>query len=232
MNLLSARDISFTYKRGVYALRTINIEISKGDIIGLVGPIGAGKTTLMRILSGVYTANSGAIVRQDRNPISYLPASQGLSELLTVRENLTMWRLAYGISTSRVQTVIEQMHLKNLLNKQVSQLSSGMKQKAAIAVSCLLESGIYIFDEPFVNMDYDHCKIACDILTENKEDKGILISSHNLDYIDEICNKIIFLKKGNVAKVLDKYTYTGASNLKRMYDSIINGGASYGSLAI
>lgn len=223
-NILDVKNVSFSFRHGEEIIHSVNLAIKKGDVIGLVGPIGAGKTTLLRIISGLYIGNSGTVEwAVGKKNISYLPASQGLSEMLSVQDNINIWKKAYDVTPERVSALITTFGMEKLLKKTVSKLSSGMKQKTAAAIACLIREGLFIFDEPFTNMDYEHCQIVKNELMQNSSNKGIIVSSHNLDYIDEMCNKIIFIKNGRVIKTVEDYKCSGDRQLKTLYDATMKG---------
>lgn len=220
--LVLLSEVNFAYNSKNNALSGISLEINKGDIVGLAGPIGAGKTTLLRVMSGIYKTTSGKIIRNTQN-ISYLPSSRGLVEMLTVQENLNIWKCAYNVQDSHMVEVVNQLKLNSILHKTVSQLSSGMKQKTAIALSLLITQGLYLWDEPFVNMDFDTCLLVCELLKKKQMDNGMLLSSHNLEYLEQICNKLVFINKGSIVKTVEDYHPSKAADIKQLYIGSIKG---------
>lgn len=222
--LVSLKGVDFAYTSGNKVLSGINININKGDLVGLIGPIGAGKTTLLRIMAGVYKTHIGKVMR-NKSSISYLPSSRGLVEMLTVKENLNIWRCAYNVKKTYMSEVIEKLKLKTILDKKVLCLSSGMKQKVAIAVSFLMQQGFYLLDEPFVNLDFDTCELICDMLKKNLSmgNNGFIVSSHNLEYLEQICNRLIFLNKGRIVKTVDEYSSSSFEQIKQLYIESIKG---------
>lgn len=197
MNLIEVVKISKSYYSAKPALQNISFDLTSGDRVGIVGPIGAGKTTLLRILAGILKPTSGQITNILKRPnIGYLPANLGLMEELSVQENLEFWAKTYHCQKESVQIIANRLKIENILNKRVCELSSGLKMKVAFAAAVIGTPEFLILDEPFVNLDIENCLLLCDFLQNYPINACIVISSHNPDYMEKLCNLVLFLKDG------------------------------------
>ena len=108
MDIINCNRIEKTYKNGKEALRDIEMCIRQGERVGLIGPMGAGKTTLLRVLAGALDSTSGILqIGVEKKETAYMPASNGLIRTLTVRDNIKIWRNAFGASSENVDYIIE-----------------------------------------------------------------------------------------------------------------------------
>ena len=191
-------------------LKGISFTVEKGDIFGYLGPNGAGKTTTIRILLGLFQANSGKlnILGQDinlsetRRKIGFVLDSDGLYESMTAEENMIYYSQIYGLSktSERIHKLLSMMDLEDRSRDKVGTYSRGMRQRLALARSLVHDPEVLILDEPTAGVDpsgqIEIRQIMLDIV--HKENKTILLSSHNLDEVQRICNRIALIDRGEI----------------------------------
>jgi ABC-2 type transport system ATP-binding protein len=191
-------------------LKGISFTVERGDIFGYLGPNGAGKTTTIRILLGLFQANSGKldILGQDinlsetRRKIGFVLDSDGLYENMTAEENMIYYSQIYGLSKTgeRIRKLLSMMDLEDRSRDKVGTYSRGMRQRLALARSLVHDPEVLILDEPTSGVDpsgqIEIRQIMLDIV--HKENKTILLSSHNLDEVQRICNRIALIDRGEI----------------------------------
>lgn len=220
MNVIEIKEVKKSYrKRGsketIEAVKGISFRIKKGEIVGLLGPNGAGKTTLIKMMCGLLIPNSGTIrindvdIRHKRlralEHISVvLEGNRNLYWRMTVKENLEYFAGNRGFSKKQIvdkmQRLLERFNLKHKENELVNSLSRGMQQKVAIAVALLADTDVIFLDEPTLGLDietsYEIRKLLKEIAEE--EQKTILISSHDMPVVQEVCERVIIINHGQV----------------------------------
>ena len=217
MNAIDVRALKKSYGE-VHALRGIDLSIdATGQIIGLLGPNGAGKTTLVEILEGLRTASSGSVAVLGLDPAhapGALRARLGVQLQttafmleLTVLETLRLYAALYPkpvVSASRridsrLGAVLERVDLESKAKAAVRTLSGGQKQRLALAMAMLHDPDLYILDEPTSGLDPLARRQIHDILLALKRDgKTILLSSHYLDEIEALADRVIILSAGHI----------------------------------
>jgi ABC-2 type transport system ATP-binding protein len=191
-------------------LKGISFDVEKRDIFGYLGPNGAGKTTTIRILLGLLQADSGSLnilgrdinLSETRKKIGFVLDTDGLYENMTAEENLTFYSQIYGLSEAEVKfdKLLSMVDLKGREKDRVSTYSRGMRQRLALARAMVHEPEVLIMDEPTAGVDpsgqIEMRQIMLDIA--RKENKTIFLSSHNLDEVQRICNRIALIDRGEI----------------------------------
>ena len=179
-------------------LKDINFALNKGEIVGLVGRNGVGKSTLMKILVQNNQPTSGNIISSDN--VGYLIEEPKLFLSKTGLENLKYLSNLYGVdyNQERFGSLIQELDLSQSINKKVKTYSLGTKQKLALLLTLVTEPDILILDEPTNGLDIESSQIVLAVLKNLAlhENVGILISSHKLEDIEEICERVLFLENG------------------------------------
>ncbi|MFW9895924.1 MAG: ABC transporter ATP-binding protein [Candidatus Thorarchaeota archaeon] len=195
----------------IQALNNINLKIKKGEIFGLLGPNGAGKTTMVSILVTLLQPTSGYAMILGHNLLKepwYVRENVGVmfgSEMiyhrLTGYKNLKFFCKLYGINNYRekINELTELFNIKNWLKEYVGNYSKGMKLKLALTRVLLIDPKILFLDEPMLGLDPKSVKDVIEIL--KSLNKTILLTSHQMDIVQRICDKIAFLKQGTIVKV-------------------------------
>ena len=194
-------------------LKELNFEIKEGELVGLIGLNGAGKSTTIQEIIGLLTPYSGQIeldgltLQQDlegyRRKIGFIPETPSLYEELTLREHIEVTALAYGISVDlafkRAEKLLETFRLSDKLDWFPVNFSKGMKQKVMIICAFLVEPSLYIVDEPFMGLDPLAIQDLIDLMMEMKKTGSlILMSTHILATAEKFCDKFIVLHEGQV----------------------------------
>ena len=174
--------VSLSYERGKEALQGITFSMESGTNLGLIGPIGSGKTTLLRILAGILEAD-GRIEMAASEPAGYMPASGGLINELTVRENLDIWCRAFHTSKTEFDMLLKILGISRIIDQKTGTLSSGLKKLVLFACTVVGKSSVILLDEPFVHLDIESCMKVQKVITEYLAESTVIISSHNLEYL-------------------------------------------------
>ncbi|GIZ14317.1 gliding motility-associated ABC transporter ATP-binding subunit GldA [Capnocytophaga catalasegens] len=194
------------------AVNSISFSLKKGEVTGFLGPNGAGKTTTMKMLTGALFPTDGAIQILDfdiekqlieaQRHIGYLPEHNPLYLEMYVREYLQFSADIYKVKKERIQQVIELTKLVAESHKKISQLSKGYRQRVGLASALLHNPDILILDEPTTGLDPNQILEIRQIIKNLGKEKTILLSSHIMQEIQAMCDRVIILHKGNI--VLDK----------------------------
>ena len=218
-NILTITNLRKEYEE-VIALDDINLEIEKGSIFGLLGPNGAGKTSLIRILTGITLPDSGSFILnhtegKDFDTISrmtgYLPEERGLYPDMRIDEQLEFLGLIKGLSSKEANEKIleysEKLGIFDYFNKKAQECSKGMQQMAQFVATIFFEPNLIILDEPFTGLDpINTNKMKHEIQRLQKLGKTIIFSTHRMEQVEEICEKIALINKGKIileGKIID-----------------------------
>jgi len=196
------------------AVDDISFSVSEGEIFGLLGPNGAGKTTLIRMITGIFYPDSGSITFQgkpfdpihDVRHIGYMPEERGLYKKMKIGEHALYLAQLKGLSRTdalhQVKQWFERLEMQSWWNKKVEDLSKGMSQKLQFVSTVLHEPKLIILDEPFSGLDPVNSNLIKDEIHRlAKNGSTILFSTHRMEQVEEICEKIILVNKGE--KILD-----------------------------
>lgn len=209
--MIQVRNISKSYS-GIEALSDISFSLKKGEVVGLLGLNGAGKSTLMKILSGIMIPDKGEVFILDkdirksslqvRQHIGYLSEDNPLYEDMYVSEYISYIAKLFRADKQKVSEVIEQVGLKDEYHKKISTLSKGNRQRVGIAQVLVHNPDLIILDEPTVGLDPNQRESLNKLFAELGKDKTILLSTHILQDVREICSRIMVINKGRI--VLDE----------------------------
>ena len=204
MHTLELHNVNSGYNKKT-VLYDVNLTIQEPSIYVVLGPNGAGKTTLFRTIAGILEPYSGEVVfdgenvtssRDVRKRINYLSHYNAIPEEMTVYDALTFYANMQGGS---VDEVLALLHLQELRNKKVSDLSQGQKKRVSVVKVFLRERDLYLMDEPTSNLDPGYSKEIRDILLKLSKDKIVLYSTHNLYEASDIGTNLILIKDGTIA---------------------------------
>lgn len=191
-------------------MKGISFKVNIGDIFGYLGPNGAGKTTTIRIMLGLLKADSGNldVLGQDiessetRRKIGFVLDLDGLYDGMTARENLIFYSRIYGMAMAegRINELFDMVELSGRGDDRVHTYSTGMRQRLALARSMVHDPEILVLDEPTSGVDPSGQIQIRKILLNmaHKENKTIFLSSHNLDEVQRICNRIAIIDRGEI----------------------------------
>ncbi len=195
---------------GQKAIDNISFKIDKAEIVGFLGPNGAGKSTTMKIITGYLEADSGdAFVSglnvqsdklQAKKKIGYLPESNPLYYEMYVREYLEFIANVHQINNikKRIEEVITLTGLTIESKKKIGQLSKGYKQRVGLAAALIHDPEVLILDEPTSGLDPNQIVEIRDVIKNLGKNKTVLFSSHILQEVEAICDRVIIINKGNI----------------------------------
>tara|TARA_B100001287_G_scaffold275443_1_gene283059 strand:- start:5945 stop:6865 length:921 start_codon:yes stop_codon:yes gene_type:complete len=207
--MIEISHVSKSFRRKA-VLNNVSLNIPSGQITGLLGPNGAGKTTLIRLMNlmhfpdeGFLKFNGQLLKKNHLKNIGYLPEERGLYPDLTVQEQLTFFAKLRGLSNtdaaSSANYWIEKLEMKAWRDKDVESLSKGMAQKVQFAVAVVHDPEFLILDEPLTGFDPINIDLIKKLLFEFRgAGKTILLSTHNMQRVQDMCSHIILLNKGEV----------------------------------
>lgn len=199
----------------ITAVNDVSFQVRKGEIIGLLGPNGAGKTSTIKLICGLLFPDEGEVnvfgrnIQQHRSKTvghisAVLEGNRNLYWRLTVQENMEYFAGNRGIPrkaiSSKIDELLDRFELTDKRNELVYSLSRGMQQKLAIAVALLADTDIILLDEPTLGLDVEISYEVRKLLKEIAEDENrtIIISSHDMPVIEELCERVIIINNGQV----------------------------------
>ena len=199
----------------ILAVNNINFSIEKNKTLGLLGPNGCGKTTSIGMMLGLITPSKGEVKIDNRkmnekNRISLLSMMNfaspyiELPKKLTVFQNLNVYARLYGVENIkyRIDEMINDLSLKDFLNKKTGELSSGQKNRVSLAKSLINKPKLLFLDEPTASLDPDVGDFVREYLEnyKSKNELTMLLASHNMKEVERLCDNIVMMKKGEVVE--------------------------------
>ena len=233
MGIIECKNVSKAFGEKV-ALDNVSVDIPKGQIFGLLGPNGAGKTTLIRIINRITIPNSGTVLfdgrpitQDDVEKIGYLPEERGLYRKMKVGEQAMYFAQLKGMSYREAQDELKKWFVRfgieSWWNKKVEELSKGMAQKIQFITTVVHKPKLLILDEPFSGFDPVNAQVIREeILRLKEEGATIILSTHNMESVEELCDSIALINKshvviaGGVDEIRRKY---GNNNVELIYTS-------------
>ncbi|MHA1695855.1 MAG: ABC transporter ATP-binding protein [Candidatus Helarchaeota archaeon] len=217
---ISLKDIKFTYKNGIHALDDITFNVEAGDFIGIIGPNGTGKSTLLRILDGILKPQVGTILIQGielnkyklndlAKVIGYIPQNSVSIFPTTVFDTVLLGRKPYiewGSPTKKdikiTSEILYKLGLEEIAMRNITELSGGQLQKVLIARTLAQQPDIILLDEPTSNLDINHQLEVLNLLRqETKKNITVIIAIHDLNLAIKFCNKFIILNNGKIEAI-------------------------------
>ena len=234
---VSLRSVTKRY-RDFEALKSLDLEVRSGEILGIIGPNGAGKTTTLKMIVGLLTPTSGIVevmgldMARDgtriKRSIGYLPEESPLYENMSARDYLMffseLYRIPGALAKERIDMLLDSLKLANR-DKQTGELSKGMRRKVAIARTLLHDPTLLVLDEPNSGLDPLTSFFIIEYLKKlNSQGKTIILSAHNLFHVEYICDRVAILKDGELV-VCDTIESMRESIGKREYEILFKANA-------
>lgn len=206
--MLEIKNVSKSFGK-VKALDNVSFNVEKGDLFGLIGQNGAGKSTLFRCIMDFFDEYEGEILYDGNlmkslplEKIGFLPEERSLSPKKTIEEEIRYFarlNLMKGLDKKTLQKYFDKFEIKGKLNDKIKDLSKGNQQKVQLLASLIYKPDFLILDEPFSGLDPYNIRLLQDIIKEvNELGTTIIFSSHNMENIEDMCNKLVMLKDGKV----------------------------------
>jgi ABC-2 type transport system ATP-binding protein len=211
--MISVRGLKKYYGE-TKAVNGVDFDIKKGEIVGLLGPNGAGKTTTLRILTGYLTPTEGDVNIDNMNVIDnlsgikkiigYLPESAPLYGDMAVYDYLEFIASIQEVKSSeispRIHYVSDKCGLNSVMDKKISELSKGYKQRVGLAHAIIHDPAILILDEPTSGLDPNQIIEIRELIKELGREKTVILSTHILSEVEATCSRVIIINKGNIVK--------------------------------
>ncbi len=208
---ISVSNLSKSYGSQI-AVNAINFSINNGEIVGFLGPNGAGKSTTMKILAGFISSSSGKAMLNDtiisvdslesKRQVGYLPEHNPLYLEMYIVEYLTFVGSLYGMAgqllKKRMEEVINLVGLNLEKHKKIEQLSKGFRQRVGLAQALLHDPEVLILDEPTTGLDPNQLVEIRNLIKEIGKSKTIILSTHIMQEVEAICDRVIIINKGNI----------------------------------
>jgi len=200
-HLISMKNIEKKFGQQT-VLSDVNFNVDKGEIFGLLGPSGAGKTTIINILTNQLKEDSGSKeVKAQPNEMGIMLDIGGLYPHLNCLENLNLYATIYGLPKTKPMEVLETVGLADSAKKTVSKLSRGMTQRLALARAILYEPKLLFLDEPTSALDPGTSKGVCRLLQQLRDQGAtIFLTTHNMDEALKLCDRIALLYDGKIVE--------------------------------
>jgi len=228
-------------------IKDLNFELEKGEIVGLIGLNGAGKSTTIKHMLGLINPMEGKLsisnirINEDienyRRKLSYIPESPVIYDELTLEEHIEMTAMAYQLSREeamrRAKPLLKVFRLENELKVFPSHFSKGMKQKVMIICAFIVDPELYIIDEPFLGLDPLGIQSMLDLMVEKRnENRTVLMSTHILATAERYCDRFIILHKGEIVafgnlEELREQTGLKDKTLDDIYIHVTQGSSAY-----
>lgn len=213
--MLNVKNVNKIYQQGE-GINNVSFQLAPGTIMGVLGANGAGKTTLLRCIAGLLRPSSGSIKIKDNLPGSinakiltaYVPDQTYLFPSLTIAEHVQFKAKLFGLPKNEIKThvnkALEAVELTEFADRTSGSLSKGQKQKVMLASAYLQHAELYIFDEPTNGLDIPSKQwLANWIISQKMKGKMVIVSSHSLDFIKEVADSCLLIKKGELKGILN-----------------------------
>ena len=209
---IEVEDLVFRYHL-TEVLHRISFCIESGEVVGLLGPNGAGKSTTLKILAGILTPGEGRVrihgfslpeqAIEAKRIIGYVPESANLYESLTAQEYLELIGRLREIEEKalkqKIITLLEMFDIAKQRSNRLATFSKGMRQKVLISAALLHDPPVLLLDEPLTGLDVSSSLVMKDLLSAlSREGKAVLYSSHVLDVVERVCNRVLIIHQGNL----------------------------------
>ena len=210
--IFELKDISKSFD-GRPILKKISIEMHPGEIVGLLGPNGCGKTTTIGMMLGLVTPSSGEILIENKNlnsfrrdeilkRFNFASPYVELPKKLTVRQNLEIYGRLYGIRDlkKRINEISNDLEIQEFFERKTGELSSGQKNRVSLAKSLINKPKLLFLDEPTASLDPDVGDFVREYIERYKKNNEltILLASHNMKEVERLCNKVVMMKQGEI----------------------------------
>lgn len=231
MDIITVNNLVKFYK-DKKALDGVSLTVKGGELFGLLGVNGAGKTTLIKILVGLTKKTDGKVIIDGKNIdyeidkikeiVDISPQETSVANNLTVRENLEFFARVYGKDNEElIQKTVGIFHLEEVLNQKARTLSGGYKRRLSIAIALISQPKILFLDEPTLGLDVFARRELWNIIKKLKNEVTIILTSHYLEEIEHLCDRVAILSKGKLLITGKIDEITQSANVKTFEEAFI-----------
>ena len=231
MDIITVNNLVKFYK-DKKALDGVSLTVKGGELFGLLGVNGAGKTTLIKILVGLTKKTDGKVIIDGKNIdceidkikeiVDISPQETAVANNLTVRENLEFFARVYGKDNEElIQKTVGVFHLEEVLNQKARTLSGGYKRRLSIAIALISQPKILFLDEPTLGLDVFARRELWNIIKKLKNEVTIILTSHYLEEIEHLCDRVAILSKGKLLITGKIDEITQSANVKTFEEAFI-----------
>lgn len=210
MDAIRVNSLKKKFKK-ITALDDVSLSVEEGELFGLLGVNGAGKTTLINILSGLCKKNEGKVyifdfdidknLNEIKKIIDISPQETSVAPNLTVKENLKFFASIYDVKEDKIDSIISTFKLNEVINQKAKTLSGGWQRRLSIAIALVSSPKILFLDEPTLGLDVLARRDLWKIILSLKGKITIILTSHYLEEIEALCDKVAILSKGKLLKI-------------------------------
>ena len=232
-NIIEIKELKKNYGKTI-AVDNLNFKIQKGQIIGLLGPNGCGKSTTIGMMLGLIKPTSGSVIINNKDiednrtslleKMNFISPYIELPKKLTVEENLKVYARLYGVKNlkEKIYSLMEKLNLIEFKSRKTGELSSGQKNRVSLAKALINDPEILLLDEPTASLDPDVGDYIRSFIENFVSNKGstILLASHNMNEVERLCHEVMMMKNG---KIIDRGTSSdlinkhGRKNLEEVF---------------
>ena len=236
-NIIEIKELKKIYNKTI-AVDNLNFKIQKGQIIGLLGPNGCGKSTTIGMMLGLIKPTSGSVIINNKNiednrtslleKMNFISPYVELPKKLTVEENLKVYARLYGVKNlkEKIDSLMEKLNLIEFKSRKTGELSSGQKNRVSLAKALINDPEILLLDEPTASLDPDVGDYIRSFIEDfaSKKKSTILLASHNMNEVERLCHEVMMMKNG---KIIDRGTSSdlinkhGRKNLEEVFLKIV-----------
>jgi sodium transport system ATP-binding protein len=234
-------DVRYS-EQSFQSVRDVSFSCGAGEVLGLLGPNGAGKTTTLRMLSTALKPDGGSVFidgqdvlknpNEARKRIGFLSSSTGLYGRLTAYENVAYFGRLHGLTEtvlkSRIDEIFTLLDMHNFANRRAEQMSSGMKQRTAIARAVIHQPSLVVLDEPTTGLDIMTTQTVLEFIQRLKsQGTPVLFSTHHLDEVAALCDRVVVINQGSSVfsgSIGDFKALANGDDLRSAFMAVINQG--------
>lgn len=215
-----------------FAVNNLNITIEAGELFGFLGLNGAGKSTTIKCMTGIYPFDSGNITIcgydivkdniQAKMNIGYVPDNHSVYEKLTGREYVNyvadLYRVPLEVRQERLNKYLKLFRLSAAVDKQIKGYSHGMKQKICVIAALIHNPKVWVLDEPLMGLDPQSIFLIIEQMKKHcKEGNTVFFSSHNIDLVAKLCNRVAIINNGELCEIIDLKDEEKRANLEKIF---------------
>lgn len=224
---LSVKHLSKQYSQSDFVIDDLSFDCEEGQIVGLIGENGAGKTTILTILAGLDDRKKGILFNNKqaddyffKNKVGFLPEKLYLYDYLSIKENIQFVSRVRNLDLEqdKLNGLLERLNLQDHYDSSIGSLSKGMRKKFEFIITTLHSPDLLLLDEPFDGLDPKQMIVMKEMLDDLSDaGKTILISSHAISLVKDICSKVLFIKNGQLKKEIQISSDHSMQDLEKLF---------------